>query len=84
MKATWCANCQHTDWDGWEIDPPKPCKKGHGPRHYKPQSRHDDHGFKRRCEDFVLGDHVIIIRLAHITLDIPCEGERRNYDTKIN
>jgi len=42
------------------------CEKGHRPRFYKPKNLHQvvfgsSWGYKRRCDDFVLGDHVHVI-----------------------
>ena len=42
------------------------CEKGHRPKFYKPANLHaviwsDSWGWKRRCDDFILGDHVQVI-----------------------
>lgn len=56
-KAKECAECAHRRWIG---DSGLECTKGHKPRFYAPNGNPHfcDWGWKRRCADFAVGDHV--------------------------
>ena len=66
VKAKHCDDCKHArNVDRYDR---LICAKGHKPRFYKPKSLHatifsDSWGWKRRCDDFVLGDHVQVVQL---------------------
>ena len=56
-----CEMCQHHFWSEEYANTPKhlQCWKGYRPRFYLPQSPIDqDWGWKRKCHDYELGDHV--------------------------
>lgn len=60
-KTHWCEDCKFRRWVG---DDGLRCVKGHKPRFYIPSSGnpyHDDYGWKRRCLDFEIGNHVLRI-----------------------
>ena len=60
-KTRHCEECQHRIWSAEYANTPKhlQCWKGHAPRFYMPQSPIDqDWGWKRKCHDYELGDHV--------------------------
>lgn len=68
-KAQNCDFCQHFDFGEAKDSEPfawirKPsCAKGHKVRFYMPKWPMDqDYGWKRRCEEFQLGDHVHVIK----------------------
>lgn len=63
MKAKHCDFCQHHDYARIKKQERLICKKGHKPRFYMPKDDFDaqwgdDWGWKRRCNDFEIGDHV--------------------------
>lgn len=55
-----CEDCQFREWVG---DSGLRCLRGHKSRFYNPRNGnpYDDYGWKRRCADFVMGDHVQVI-----------------------
>jgi hypothetical protein len=57
MKTQYCDECQYREWVG---ESGLACKQGHKPRFYRPRSDPywQNWGWKRKCADFVLGDHV--------------------------
>ena len=66
MKVNHCEECKN--WLFIETKDIKKirnesCNKGHKPRFYKPYSGLDQNwGWKKRCKDFELDDHVQIIK----------------------
>lgn len=63
IKTQYCDECQH-----WVVDasnaPFRTCNKGHKPRLYMPKGAMDtDWGYKRKCKDFDLGDHVKVVKI---------------------
>ena len=60
-KTVYCEWCQFREYVG---DDGLRCTKGHKPRFYqRTYVNHSDEGWKRRCADFVTGDHVIKVKL---------------------
>ena len=68
-KAQACDFCQHFDFGetsesepfAWILKPS--CAKGHTPRFFSPRDPMDqDWGWKRRCDDFQLGESVIVVK----------------------
>ena len=57
-KAVHCEDCKYREWIG--VDGLL-CNKGHKPRFYQPTGNpyFSDWGWKRRCDDFKLGSHVL-------------------------
>ena len=58
MKPTThnCEECQFREWVG---DSGLRCLKAHKPRFYGPRrNERFDEGWRRRCADFVVGEHV--------------------------
>ena len=54
-----CEDCQHRRWVG---DHGLRCTKGHKQRFYNPRRGElYAEGWRRRCADYVLGDHVMLI-----------------------
>ena len=67
-KAKYCDECKFfhyplTPFGDVDIDQMPVCTKGHKPRFFKPRRIYGDGGFKRKCEDFEIGDHVKIINV---------------------
>jgi len=64
-----CEDCQHREWV--KVSNGLRCRKGHKPRFYKPRNGNPydaEWGWKRRCADFVMGDHVHVIHLPNAEL----------------
>jgi hypothetical protein len=61
-KTKYCDECRFFSYPTEES---VECSKGHRPRFYKPKTQWSaDWGYKRRCDDFILGDHVHVINLG--------------------
>ena len=53
-------DCMECEFRRFKMDSTLYCDKDHNPRFYKPKGNpyFTDWGWKRRCDDFVLGKHV--------------------------
>ena len=64
-KAKDCEHCAFREYIGNDK---LRCTKGHKPRFYSPQhGPYSDYGWKRRCNDFVLGQHVTVFTAPTVT-----------------
>lgn len=64
VKTQYCDECKYRYY---MEEGPFHCLKNHKPRFYQPKNGNvysDGWGYKRRCSDFVVGDHVKFISLG--------------------
>lgn len=61
-KTRHCEDCRFRKWSGSSA---LICLKGHRPKFFMPKSPMDtDWGWKKKCGDYRLGAHVLIIKAS--------------------